>query len=138
MKMLGSTGWFAGLGFGALAVWGGLGCTPGYIKAESLEAQGQGPSACAKSCEDLGMRMTAMVLVGDSVPGCVCQPQSTQPAAPALGTQPTTPAPLQAQPQSVNDGAAASTTGYVVLAAAAAARQQQERQRVQAQQSTKH
>jgi hypothetical protein len=96
------------------------GCTPGYIKSADLERKGQGPSACAKSCEDLGMRMTALVLVGDQLPGCVCQPVVKQApiSAPA-------PAPA-ATPES---GAAASTTGFVVIAAAAAAQQQQQQQR---------
>jgi hypothetical protein len=49
----------------------GAGCTPGYMKADRLEALGQGPSAGAKSCEDLGMRRAALVLVGDQLPGCV-------------------------------------------------------------------
>ena len=131
------------------------GCQPGYIKSKDLERQGQGPSACAKSCEDLGMRMTALVLVGDMLPGCVCQPLVKQgaipaaapapatpstpapaaPSTPESGAAPSTPAPASAlTPES---GAAASTTGFVVVAAAAAAAQQQQRQRQQ-QQQQKH
>jgi hypothetical protein len=111
----------------------------GFIDREHLETIGQGPSGCVKSCEELGMRMTALVLVGNSVPGCVCQPLTTQPAAPLPNNAPAAAAPVQ--PQSVNDGAAASTTGYVVLAAAAAAarqQQMQEQQRRPAQQSVTH
>lgn len=114
--------WFAVLGL--LCSQLVTGCTPGYMKASQLEAQGQGPTACAKSCEDLGMRMTAMVLVGDSVPGCVCQPASL--VAPA--------APVPARPASntgATEGAAASSGGFVVIAAAAAARQQQQQQQQQ-------
>jgi hypothetical protein len=100
----------------------GSACTPGYIKASDLEAKGQGPAACHKSCEDLGMRMTAMVLVGDTLPGCVCQPVVKQ-----------QPQPLEAP--AAETGAAASTTGYVVVAAAAAAaREQQRQQQLQQQQ----
>jgi hypothetical protein len=99
------------------------GCTPGYMKSNELESKGQGPSACSKACEDIGMRMTAMVLVGDTVPGCVCQPVTTAPAG-----SPPAPAPpaTEAAPE---QGAAASSGGYVLIAAAAAARQQQEQQR---------
>jgi hypothetical protein len=97
------------------------GCTPGYIKASELEARGQGPAECARSCEALKMRMAALVLVGNDLPGCVCQPLPTQ-GAPL--TQPQPPQPESA----LSDGAAASTTGYVVIAAAAAAREQQRRQ----------
>lgn len=111
-------------------VVGFCGCTPGYIKASQLEARGQGPAECAKSCEGLNMRMAALVLVGNELPGCVCQPLQVQ-AAPIKTENP----PAQS---SVDEGAAASTTGYVVLAAAAAARDQQRRlQQQQMQQQTK-
>jgi len=107
------------------------GCTPGYIKSSELEQKGQGPSACTKSCEDLGMRMTAMVLMGDQIPGCVCQPVVKQ--GPLLGPEA---APAPAPASAPEPGAAASTTGYVVIAAAAAA--QQQRQQQQQQQQQKH
>ncbi|HKY38914.1 MAG TPA: hypothetical protein VJN18_23405, partial [Polyangiaceae bacterium] len=48
-------------------------CAPGYMKASDLERRGQGPTACAQACEDLKMKMVAMVLVSDTLPGCVCQ-----------------------------------------------------------------
>jgi hypothetical protein len=117
--------WCAVLGLGMLVG----GCAPGYIKASDLERQGQGPGACSKSCEDLGMRMTALVLVGDTLPGCVCQPVFKQqplqaPAAEAGGAAET--------------GAAASTTGYVVVAAAAAAARQQQQQQQQQRQQHKN
>jgi hypothetical protein len=113
----------------------GLGCQPGYIKANELEAQGQGPSACRKSCEDLGMRMTALVLVGNTLPGCVCQPVVKQQPLPGVAP---TPAAIQTGPAAAaEDGAAASTTGYVVLAAAAAAAREQQRQQQQQQQQKK-
>jgi hypothetical protein len=102
------------------------GCTPGYIKASQLEERGQGPAACAKSCEELGMRMAALVLVGNDLPGCVCQPLPVRGAS-----DPQTASPPNAASSQFNDGAAASTTGYVVLAAAAAARQQQQAQQNQ-------
>jgi hypothetical protein len=103
-----------------------LGCAPGYIKSADLEAREQGPTACARSCEDIGMRMTALVLVGNEQPGCVCQPvakESPQPLVP----------PAVAPAGAPQEGAAASTTGYVVIAAADAARRQSERQRQQQQ-----
>jgi len=95
-----------------------VGCAPGYIKSSDLEAREQGPAACNKSCKELGMRMTALVLVGDQQPGCVCQPLITEGApAPAAAT--------------TEQGAAASTTGFVVIAAAAAAQRQAELERQQ-------
>lgn len=119
------------LGSAVAAAWAVLattGCAPGYMKASELEARGQGPGACAKTCEDINMRMAALVLVSDQLPGCVCQPLNVQ-GAPAL---PLAPTPAPAESSSSLDGAAsASTTGYIVLAAAAAARQQQ-RQKQQA------
>jgi hypothetical protein len=54
--------------------------------------------------------MGALVLVGDQLPGCVCQPP-------------------QAQADVANEGASGATAGHaVLLAAAAAARQEQLRQ----------
>jgi len=99
------------------------------MKAADLERKEQGPSHCAARCEELGMRMGALVLVGDDLPGCVCQPLivqgSPQAAPPAAGAS--------------QEGASAATTGYVVLAAAAAAqRQQQQRQQQQYQYHAPH
>jgi hypothetical protein len=128
--------WVVLLGTGAA-----LACTPGYIKSGELEKNGQGPSACAKSCEDLGMRMTAMVLVGDTVPGCVCQPVTLLAPAP-VPSPPTASPPAPSAPTSEaspEQGAAASSGGYVLIAAAAAARAQQEQQRrLQQQQQQNH
>lgn len=95
-------------------------CTEGYIKSNDLESNGQGPSACAKACEEIGMRMTAMVLVGDSVPGCVCQPVTPAPAG--IGS-PTPPPP--AAVSGAEQGAAASAGGYVIIAAQRRQQQQQ-------------
>jgi hypothetical protein len=75
-----------------LALASSVGCRPGYLRASDLESSGQGPAACAKSCEDLGMRMGALVLVSNSLPGCVCQPvvaasasaSAVAPAVPAV------------------------------------------------------
>jgi hypothetical protein len=116
-----------------LVVTVATGCAPGYIKSNELESKGQGPSACSKACQDIGMRMTAMVLVGDTVPGCVCQPVTMAPAgSPSAPTPPSN----EGAPQ---EGAAASSGGYVLIAAAAAAHQQQEQQRQQQQrQKQKH
>ncbi|RYZ08145.1 MAG: hypothetical protein EOO73_08770 [Myxococcales bacterium] len=122
-----SRSWF---GIGVVTALTALGCTPGYMKASELEARGQGPSACVKSCEDLNMRMAALVLVGDSLPGCVCQPVNVQGAP--IKTSESAPAGASLS----EEAAAASTTGYVVLAAAAAAREQQrQQQQLQQQQS---
>jgi len=85
-----------------LALASSVGCRPGYLRASDLESSGQGPAACAKSCEDLGMRMGALVLVSNSLPGCVCQPVVAQtppavapavapPAVPAVAPPPASP-----------------------------------------------
>jgi len=128
---------------------GVAGCTPGYMDASKLELQGQGPAACSKACTDIGMRMTAMVLVGDTVPGCVCQPLTVAPAPPSPGAAPRPPAPSPApapvpEPDAhapntdgAGPAAAAATGGYVVIAAAAAAARQQQQQQQQ-QQTYKH
>lgn len=123
-------------------------CAPGYMKASELESRDQGPTACSKSCQDIGMRMVAMVLVGDTLPGCVCQVLEKQQPDPKLEAAPTTEPPAAAPPASdppsapssgdgVKEGASASTAGYVVIAAAAAARQQQAAQEQQRQQQQK-
>ena len=88
------------------------GCTPGYIDAKDLERREQGPTHCAGRCHELGLEMGAMVLVGDTLPGCVCVPRGTHEKA-------------------ASEGASASTVGYVVIAAAAAARRQQQAQQQQ-------
>ena len=143
----------------ALAFSACFGCRPGYIKASDLESKGQGPAACAKTCEDLGMRMAALVLVGDTLPGCVCQPLTVQaPApkaeppvtpsaqvppsapvtpgtpAPAGAPAPGTPAPAPPAPSSASaaDGVsegAAAATTGYVVIAAAVAAQQTQQER---------
>src|SRR4051794_13937886 len=50
-------------------------CSPGYMKASELESKHQGPSDCEARCVELGMHMGALVLVSDTLPGCVCQPK---------------------------------------------------------------
>jgi hypothetical protein len=119
------------------------GCTPGYIKATDLEHRDQGPTACAKTCDDLQMRMVAMVLVGDALPGCVCQVlDAPPPMLVPVPVAPSAPAPSSAVPMGTNpvhaEAAAASAGSYVVIAAAAAAQQQQrQQQQLQQQQRVK-
>ena len=69
--------WLVALGIFASGL---AACQPGYIKASELERKEQGPSHCAARCEELHMRMGALVLVGDELPGCVCQPVEARPA----------------------------------------------------------
>lgn len=105
-------------------------CSPGYMKASELESKHQGPADCEARCVELGMRMGALVLVSDTLPGCVCQPKPKPAEAPppSAGAGPTSDAAEQ--------GASAATTSYVVaMAAAAAARASQTQQQKQAQQS---
>ena len=120
--------WFLMVGIFA----SGLGaCQPGYIRASELERKEQGPSHCAARCKELHMRMGALVLVGDQLPGCVCQPieRKANPAAPPSNSPPPTPS------DGADEGAAAATTSYaVVLAAAAAAQQIRQQQQAQQQQ----
>lgn len=97
-----------------LAVVFGVACQKqGYMKGSDLQDQGQGPTECAAQCEELGMRMGALVLVGNLLPGCVCVP----PDAPK---------------DSAKQGASGATVGQVaqvVIAAAAAQHQQQQQPR---------
>jgi hypothetical protein len=134
-------------------------CSPGYMKASELESKHQGPADCEARCVELGMRMGALVLVSDTLPGCVCQPQPAAPPAPpaavgAPGVPPAVPPPPvpappgsptptseQSAPTPTSDasrqGASAATASYVVatMAAAAAARANQTDQQRRAQQS---
>ena len=103
-------------------------CQPGYIKADELERKEQGPSHCAARCQELHMRMGALVLVGDQLPGCVCQPIEQRVGPAAVG-------PAAQSSNAADEGASAATTGYaVVLAAAAAAQQIRQQQQTQQQQ----
>jgi hypothetical protein len=127
-------------------------CSPGYMKASELESKHQGPADCQARCVELGMRMGALVLVSDTLPGCVCQPTPTvapaapapTPAAPASvpapalsGAPPANPAPAAPISDVSQQGASAATASYVVatMAAAAAARANQTEQQRRTQQS---
>jgi hypothetical protein len=88
-------------------------CAPGYMKPDQLEAREQGPRHCAMRCHEFGMRMGALVMVSDRLPGCVCVPHDQRAASDA------------------GQGASGAATGYVVIAAAAAAQQQQYQQQQQ-------
>ncbi|HVY28474.1 MAG TPA: hypothetical protein VHB79_18085 [Polyangiaceae bacterium] len=137
-------------------------CKDGYIRSTDLEREGQGPDACRSACQDIGMRMTAMVLVSDQVPGCVCQPlvrmersapvaappsvaPAAAPAVPPSAAPPAAPTPDAAPPavpgatnEPPETGAAAATGGYVVIAAAVAAARQQQILQQQQRRSWKH
>jgi hypothetical protein len=103
-------------------------CSPGYMKASELEAKHQGPADCEARCVELGMRMGALVLVSDTLPGCVCQPKPVEAPKPSPGPVPPS--------DGAQQGASAATTSYVVVAAAAAAaRANQHQQQRQQQQS---
>ncbi len=117
----------AGVGVFAMAL---AGCSPGYMKASDLESKHQGPKDCEARCVELGMRMGALVLVADAMPGCVCQPQ------PAAGEAPK-PSPGEAPKSDAAPQAASATSVSPVLAmaAAVAARAAQTEQQKQQQQS---
>ena len=50
------------------------GCFQGYKPADELADDERGPAACATSCQELGMYMSAFVLVDRDTSGCVCSP----------------------------------------------------------------
>ncbi len=65
----------------AMMSLGVCGCFRGYKSASELESDDRGPSACADSCQELGMKMTAFVLVERETSGCVCSPLGETSAA---------------------------------------------------------
>jgi hypothetical protein len=73
------------VGFGVIQVVAALGCNQGYQSAAELEHAERGPSHCAQSCQELGLRMSAFVLVESNVAGCVCAPRSAVGAADVEG-----------------------------------------------------
>ena len=110
------------LGLVVLSVLAATACTPGYMKASELDKKEQGPSFCAARCHELGMRMGALVLVSNDLPGCVCQTLAS----------PSNAADVPAQ------GASAAVAGEVVVAAAAAAARQQQQQQQNSKSSYSH
>jgi hypothetical protein len=76
--------------FGLLAL---PGCYRGYKSAKELDTDERGPKACVKSCKELGLEMSAFVLVERQTSGCVCSPIEKKtaplpaPAAAAVTTQ---------------------------------------------------
>jgi hypothetical protein len=76
------------------------GCYRGYKSAEDLESEDRGPTACQKSCAQLGMHMSAFVLVEHTTSGCVCAPNQPPPGypPPMPRRMPAGPAPQGAPP----------------------------------------
>jgi len=124
--------WLFGAAILGVYATGLAACSPGYMKRSELESKHQGPADCEARCVELGMRMGALVLVSDTLPGCVCQPRPPAVEAPKPG-QPSPPSPpSEASPQ----GASAAATSYVVaMAAAASARTTQAQQQKKSQQN---
>jgi hypothetical protein len=90
------------------------GCNRGYQSAGDLEHAERGPTYCAKSCQELGMRMSAFVLVESNIAGCVCEPMM-QPAPGPYAVPPSPPMsapPPQPQSRRSASGAAA---GWLVV-----------------------
>jgi hypothetical protein len=50
------------------------GCYRGYKSAKELDSDERGPKACMASCKQLGLEMSAFVLVERQTSGCVCSP----------------------------------------------------------------
>ncbi len=63
-----------------------VGCQQGFKNANDLESDERGPKACSSACEDLGMRMSAFVLVEHATSGCVCSPKAIVGSAEAEAT----------------------------------------------------
>jgi hypothetical protein len=120
-------------------------CYRGYKSAEDLEKDERGPGNCAQSCQELGLRMSAFILVEHEASGCVCEPVPPPPqgfppvphppaAAPGPAAPPETDstAPSQ-QPAAPEPGAgaaarrstAAAAAGYVLMRRAAQRAQMQ-------------
>lgn len=58
------------------------GCYRGYKSPRDLDADQRGPKDCAASCKELGLQMSAFVLVEHQTSGCVCSPpEKTTPVA---------------------------------------------------------
>lgn len=56
-------------------------CAHGYARTDELQSAERGPTACSASCEELGMHMSAFVLVDRSTAGCVCSPNQAAQAS---------------------------------------------------------
>jgi len=56
------------------------GCYRGYKSPKELDSDERGPKACATACKELGLQMSAFVLVERQTSGCVCSP-ADKPAA---------------------------------------------------------
>jgi hypothetical protein len=123
--------WSSAFVISSAALWLS-GCATGYQSADALESAERGPAACARSCQNLGMRMSAFVLVEHDVSGCVCSPAAPaappappapapppSPTPPAAAPAPSEPPPPPAEPPtsnaSPNDAAGAAAASYVVI-----------------------
>ena len=62
------------LAIAALGAFALSGCYRGYKSAKELDSDERGPKACVQSCKELGLEMSAFVLVERQASGCVCSP----------------------------------------------------------------
>ncbi len=88
-------------------------CAPSYMKPSELEQSNLGPKQCAARCDELGLRMGALVLVPGALPGCVCQPKR-QDKDKAPGND------------AAQDSATATSAAQVVVVDAAAVKKEQQ------------
>ncbi|BDG01881.1 hypothetical protein [Anaeromyxobacter oryzae] len=92
------------------------GCATSPAVDPSVRLRPETRPECAAHCEQLGMRLGAVVLIKNAA-GCVCQPRE---APPAQGTA----APPASEPRAeVEGGGAAVTGGALVIALEEEARQ---------------
>ena len=106
-------------------------CSPGYMNASELQSKHQGPSDCEARCVELGMRMGALVLVSDALPGCVCQPKP----ATTIQTPPLPPSEAPKPDPALPAASVSSGSDVVIMTAAVAARVVQTQQQKQKQKS---
>ena len=95
-------------------------CAPSYMKPSELEQSNVGPKQCAARCDELGLRMGALVLVPGAQPGCVCQPKRQQDDTKPAGTDAATTA--------GDDSVTASSAAKVVIDTAVDKKTQEEKQ----------
>lgn len=96
-------------------------CAPSYMKPSELEQSNVGPKQCAARCEDLGLRMGALVLVPGALPGCVCQPKRNDKEKPS------------ADDAAQDSATATSAADVVVVDAASVKKAQQEKDEIERQ-----
>src|SRR5262245_42751711 len=103
------------------------GCYRGYKSAKELDSDERGPKACEQACKDLGLQMSAFVLVERQTSGCVCSPAANPAPASASASAPQAP-PSPAPAPTLAPAAAAAAVQVVDEQKKRAAEQQRTEQ----------